>query len=260
MTTYTGRSAALYDRLYAQKDYAGEAAAAAALLREHARGPVRRVLELACGTGGHALHLAAAGLDVVATDRSTDMLALARAKAHAAGARARFVEADMCALDAADLGGPFDGVVCLFDSLGHAGPTERVLAALEGARRLLRPGGALVAEVFHAAPFLRAPEPARVRRLEGPGGVVTRVSETTVDLAAQVARVRHMYLEPAAGGALTPYVEEHTVRFFLAADAAVLLRAAGLEPGPALGGLAGGPVTSDAWHLVLVARRPDEPR
>ncbi|HET7204626.1 MAG TPA: class I SAM-dependent methyltransferase [Steroidobacteraceae bacterium] len=51
--------------------------------------PAQRILELGCGTGEDAVRLALAGIDVVATDASPAMLAIAREKARRAGCLAR---------------------------------------------------------------------------------------------------------------------------------------------------------------------------
>src|SRR5688500_3425722 len=47
--------------------------------------PGERVLELNCGTGEDAVHLAGRGVRVLATDTSPEMLAIARAKVERAG-------------------------------------------------------------------------------------------------------------------------------------------------------------------------------
>ena len=68
-----------YDLLYREKDYAGEAAYVAGLLEKHGvRG--KRILELGCGTGAHAEHLASRGYSVDGVDMSETMLAGAQAR------------------------------------------------------------------------------------------------------------------------------------------------------------------------------------
>ncbi|HLA82641.1 MAG TPA: methyltransferase domain-containing protein, partial [Thermoleophilia bacterium] len=78
MTSYAGRHAELYDVFYSDKPYAAEAAFVHECFGRYAGFPVRRLLELACGTGRHAIELAKMGYELVATDNSPDMLASAR--------------------------------------------------------------------------------------------------------------------------------------------------------------------------------------
>jgi len=95
------------------------------------------VLELNCGTGEDALHIASAGHRVVATDVSAEMLRMARDKLERAGvtALARTQWLDLQALAAGevtarDLGGPFDVVFSNFGGLNCLSPeTLHALAA-----------------------------------------------------------------------------------------------------------------------------------
>ena len=78
MTPYAGRYAELYDLFYGDKPYAEEAAFVRDCLRAFGSFRVREILELACGTGRHALELEKLGYQVTATDRSPEMLEVAR--------------------------------------------------------------------------------------------------------------------------------------------------------------------------------------
>ena len=71
MNSYTGLHARLYDTIYATKPYADEARFVA---RARRRGG-RRLLDVACGTGRHALAFADLGYDVTASDLNDELLA-----------------------------------------------------------------------------------------------------------------------------------------------------------------------------------------
>src|SRR5438874_10028779 len=81
MTDYAGRYAELYDLFYADKSYADEARFVHDCIQEFGPSPTREILELACGTGRHALELEKFGYEITATDRSPDMLEIARRRA-----------------------------------------------------------------------------------------------------------------------------------------------------------------------------------
>jgi len=59
-----------------------------------------RVLDLACGTGRHALELARRGFSVVGVDIARDLLDIAEADARAFGLAAGWVDYKICAVDA----------------------------------------------------------------------------------------------------------------------------------------------------------------
>src|SRR5215208_7052123 len=104
--------AAAYDDLYHDKDYLAEVDLIEQLFKLHGTGPVRRVLDLGCGTGGHAVHLAHRDYEVVGVDRSAEMLERARARA----AHARFELGEIGSLD---LGETFDALLMMFAVIGY---------------------------------------------------------------------------------------------------------------------------------------------
>ena len=138
---YTG-SAAHYDRVYSSfKDYAAEAEAIAARIRE-VHPPARTVLDVACGTGAHAAVLGAVhGFEVDGIDLDPVLVAIAAAKCP----RGRFVQADMIDFD---LGRAYDAVLCLFGSIAYMVTRPRLWAALARLRAHLMPGGMAVVEPF----------------------------------------------------------------------------------------------------------------
>jgi malonyl-CoA O-methyltransferase len=113
-------------------------------------GAVRGVaaLDLGCGTGRHALWLAAEGADVTAVDFSEGMLAEARRKPGASAVR--FLTHDLHQ-PLPFPAGAFDLVVSGL-VLEHL---QRLDLFFGEARRVLRPGGRAVVSAMHPAMFLR---------------------------------------------------------------------------------------------------------
>jgi SAM-dependent methyltransferase len=109
-----------------------------------------RALDLGCGPGRNALHLAARGFRVDAVDLSPAAVAWAGERVRAAGARVRLLCGDAFALSADQLDGPYDLV---HDSgcFHHLPPHRRVsyLALLD---RVLAPGGCFSLTCFTDSP------------------------------------------------------------------------------------------------------------
>ncbi|MZD08749.1 methyltransferase domain-containing protein [Streptomyces sp. SID5785] len=110
--------------------------------------PPGRALDLGCGPGRNALHLAARGFEVDAVDLSPVAVAWGEERAQEAGAAVRFLCGDAFALSAAELSGPY-GLVVDSGCFHHLPPHRRVtyLAFLE---RVLAPDGHLVLTTFAA--------------------------------------------------------------------------------------------------------------
>lgn len=113
-------------------------------------GPGTRVLELNCGTGEDAAHLASLGAVVLATDAAADMVAATRAKADRRGVGERVATAAIAiesldVLDVDPFGGPFDLVLSDFGGINCVADLPRIGPALA---RLVRPGGSVVLVVM----------------------------------------------------------------------------------------------------------------
>ena len=253
MSVYQGEYADLYDLFYAEKNYDAEVAFTDALLRKHAHGPSKRLLEVACGTGQHAIRFAAKGWDVVGVDLSGDMVRRAREREGAAGIT--FFQQDMRDLDvpAKD----FDAATCLFDSLGYAVTNDGIVSTLSRIRRHLRPGALFVAEFWHAPPMLRDFDPVRVREWETPQGTIVRVSRTSLEVAMQVAQVEYSVYQLRKDGTYGCLIEVHRNRYFLVQEMDFFFRQTGFEPMKWFAGFdRDAQVDASTWHVVVLARVP----
>ncbi|MFC9977081.1 SAM-dependent methyltransferase [Spirillospora sp. NPDC127200] len=144
-------------------------------------GPGREVLDLGCGYGRIANHLAADGCRVTGLDAQPSLLERARRDAADRGLAADYVRGDMRDLPWT---GRFDAVLCWFTSFGYFDDdgNRRVLAEVAGA---LRPGGRFLVETMSRDWML-----ARFQH----ASVVERDGDRVVD--------RHRY-EPLTGRLVT---------------------------------------------------------
>jgi SAM-dependent methyltransferase len=131
----------LYDLEYASKDYAGESATIARIVRERNAG-ARTLLDVACGTGKHLEQLRHE-FDCEGVDLDEGLLEIARTRLPDVELR----PGDMRTLD---LGRTFDAVTCLFSAIGFVGGPEGLEAAAQAFARHLEPGGVLLVEPWFA--------------------------------------------------------------------------------------------------------------
>lgn len=164
-------ASAFYDALApmfdVMTDWEARLASEGPFLREMLReSGAARVLDAACGSGGHALALARWGYDVAGADASPVMIALAQAKAAEVGLAVPFVASDLArladlkprssalqrteesapSLPGEGLGERFDAVLCLGNSLPHLLTQADLVSALRGMAGVLRPGGLFVTQ------------------------------------------------------------------------------------------------------------------
>jgi SAM-dependent methyltransferase len=170
------------------------------------------VLDVGCGEGALARKLAGAGARVVGVDPSTR--AVSRARSEDSSESSRYVVGAAQELPFADAS--FD-VVVFFNSLHHV-PESSMDAALEEARRVLRPGGVLYVqeplaegsayELMHSIDdetgVRQAAQEALSRALDGPfvniASRETSIAVRHADFAA--LRKRMISVEPARAAAI----------------------------------------------------------
>ena len=104
---------------------------------------VRRVLDVATGTGFHSVRLLEAGFEVVSADGSAEMLAKAFENARERGHILRTVQADWRFLNR-DVHGEFDAVICLGNSFTHLFDERDRRKALAEFYAALRHDGVLI--------------------------------------------------------------------------------------------------------------------
>ncbi|GIG59561.1 hypothetical protein Lfu02_39330 [Longispora fulva] len=145
----------------------------------HYGAPGRRLLDLGCGTGRDAGHLATLGYTVVGLDASQAMLDYARATYQGTFVPGR--------IESFDLGETFDAITCLDSALLYCHTNDDLAGALAACRAHLAPGGLFVAEMRNGAFFLGNDELLGAPRQRTVGGH-TATTRLWIDHAAQLLR------------------------------------------------------------------------
>ncbi|MBL6935617.1 MAG: methyltransferase domain-containing protein [Alphaproteobacteria bacterium] len=242
-----------YDLFYESKDYQGECDFVEAAFNRFATAPIKTVLDLGCGTGGHVLPLSARGYGMTGVDLSQTMLNQARRKAEEADSGAVFLHGDVRDVE---VGRTFDAVISMFAVMGYQAEEGDLAAAFATARRHLEPGGLFLFDIWNGAAVTESPPEANSREFpEDGGGKVIRSTDPVLDEARQVVavtiRVRHV----SPQGEERESQELHSVRYLFPDEAVNLLRDAGFETVhvcafPDLDREA----NADDWNMSLVAK------
>jgi ubiquinone/menaquinone biosynthesis C-methylase UbiE len=219
------------------------------------------ILELACGTGRVLLPLARQGYDVTGVDVSEAMLAVARRKVVAEGLEEQVTlfQQDMRELA---LDGRFNLAFAAVNSFMHMLTTDDQLAALEGVRQHLQPGGLLILDLFN--PDLGRLLDARgqvyldkVFTDPGTGHRLMRFSTQRVELSQQTLRVSYIVDELDEEGGVRRTLFPFSIRYLFRSELELLLGQAGFAVEAIYGSYDLDEFGDDSEKMIAVARKLD---
>lgn len=214
-----------YDLLYQDKDYGRECDFLEAIFQRCGLKD-RAILDLGCGTGGHAIPLTQRGYHVVGVDRSPIMLEIARRKAQAAGAAVEFVEGDIRDVN---LGRTFDAVIAMFAVMCYQTSNADLAAVCRTARRHLKPGGGFAFDGWHGPGVLTDRPTQRVKIVQDGKRRVVRFTEPVLDTMAHTVETRFKVWIIDGERIVSETDETHMMRFLFPQEISFFLETAGFE-------------------------------
>ncbi|MFB0564473.1 MAG: class I SAM-dependent methyltransferase [Candidatus Aminicenantaceae bacterium] len=218
-----------YDLLYRDKDYDSECTLIERIFQTYGDGHIRKVIDLGCGSGNHAIPLAQRGYKVVGVDRSENMLTHARRKA-AHIKESNHIDFHQEDIRTVDLKQQFDAALMMFAVLSYQQKNEDVLAALEAANRHLRSKGLLIFDVWYGPAVLHKRPTQRVKVVRTPKGKTLRIATGELDIRNHLCTV-HYHLWQLEGKKLVAETEEdHQLRYFFPKELDFFLERSGFIP------------------------------
>lgn len=205
-----------YDIVYSSKDYEREAHQVRNLIGDRCPG-AQSLLDVACGTGAHDLHLSRY-FEVDGIDFNPEFLERARER----NPRGRYQHADMRNFRQDRL---YDGIVCLFSSIGYLQTLDEVERCLDCFREHLAPGGIVLIEPWFT-PESWKPGAVHVLNAERSGVKICRMGFS--DALERISINPCHYLIGTVNG--VEHVEEvHEMGLFTVEEMKTAFRRTGLE-------------------------------
>ena len=255
MSDVFSRYAGVYDLLYADKDYAAEAAFVDGLIRAHAP-KAGTLLDLGCGTARHALEFAGRGYRVHGIDFSPQMVSLARERLSGApkdiAARISVAEGDVSRYSAAER---YDAVTALFHVACYQTGNRALAGLFAAARSALGGDGVFVFDFWYGPAVLSDRPTARVKEIDGAALHITRSTEPVLREDRDVVEVNfNLTVVEKNTGKSESFHEVHGMRYLFLPELELFADTAGLELVSAGQWLTGAPLTAASWLGYAVAK------
>jgi SAM-dependent methyltransferase len=225
----------------------------AGLLDTHGIATGATVLDLNCGIGRHAIHLAKLGNRVVGTDMSPRYIERARelADEHGVARNSEFLVADARRVREAVSGRSFDAVVNMDTSLGYY-DEETDRSILRQCRGLTRSGGVFVLETGWRDCLSRDFQPSRITRVRN----LLLLEEGKLNLEASRLERAWTFLEDVGQGYRFRAEVRLDQRFYALHELIALFGDAGWRYSAAYRDFELREPSLDGGHLIVVCQAP----
>lgn len=246
-----------YNLIYKDKDYAAEANFVTSVLHRFTD-RVENVIELGCGSGGHALHLARQGVNVTAVDASADMLQIFEHSLKHAEADVR----KRIGMKQDDIRNPgsnrsFDAVVSLFHVFSYMASDADLAAAMKRAADSLRPGGVLIFDCWHGPAVMAERPEIRERTFEDENLSVRRTSTPIMDEDRHTVEVVFdVEVVDKRTGDRETFSESHLMRYLFQEEIEQAMVKAGLRPVESREWMSDRLPSEQSWNVYHVAVKP----
>jgi SAM-dependent methyltransferase len=168
-----GPYAAYYDLLYQDKNYREECQYIDKLIKLH-HPQASNLMDLGCGTGKHVALLSKMGYAATGVDRSSEMIAIAKANGPIDTGKLRFLEGDARNVLLEE---QFDVVTALFHVMSYQTGNEDISSVFKTAERHLPTNGLFIFDCWYGPGVLSDPPVVRIKRMENEEIKVLRISE-----------------------------------------------------------------------------------
>jgi ubiquinone/menaquinone biosynthesis C-methylase UbiE len=216
------------------------------------------ILELGCGTGRVALHLAQAGFEVVGLDTSSAMLSIAHEKLSRAGLSE---QVHLSQGDLADLAfdRQFALAILAINTFMHFRTIAAQVRVLANVRRHLEPAGWLIIDLPRAdrSLLLEAGEHLTINHIltdPDTGQPIIKTVVATVDLATQTQHLTLAYDETDEAGNVRRTTASFQVRYFVRYEMELLLDKSGFAVEALYGSYELDPYQDASERMIFVAR------
>jgi len=224
------------------------------IFQQFGQGDAESILDLGCGTGGHAIPLAERGYEVFGIDRSAKMLDIARQKIVGSKLSGE-VRFEVANIQNYELSRTFDIVICMFAVLSYQISNDELFSVLKAARRHVKTGGLFVCDFWYGPAVLNQRPEERVKSVWDGNDRIIRMVKPEIDTQNNVVNVHYDILRLVGDRLVEEIQENHSMRYIFKPEIEFYLNQAGFSPLHFCPFADLEKVVSEAtWNIVTISR------
>ncbi len=204
-----------YDLMYSEfPDYKAECDFIEKVTEKFCEDKPRRILDLGCGTGSHALILANRGYQVTGIDQSDVVIEKAKEKAKEAKIKAYFFVQDMREIKLKD---KFDCAICMFGGFGYLLTNNDLTRLFNGLARHLNEDGLFLFEFWSVGGLKPTPHKSWMKR-QGENVTLYRMSESNFNSETNNLDIDMHVIVLQNERLVDDFMERHSIRCYTLAE------------------------------------------
>jgi len=252
MTVFGKEYALAYDYLYQDKNYEKECDFIETVFKKFS-GNVKTILDLGCGTGGHALILARRGYKILGIDCSQEMLDIAIKKSKKKNLSTEFIHGDISDIR---LQQKFDAVISMFAVMSYQTTNPAIAKVCKTTRKHLVADGLFLFDCWNGSAVLTEKPTKRIKEIKiNNKEKIIRVTEPILNAMTHTVETRFKVLKLQDRHLISETDESHMMRFLFPMEIKYFLEVAGFKkiklcPFPELGK----PLTEHDWNMTVIAK------
>jgi SAM-dependent methyltransferase len=251
MKVFGREYASAYDYLYQDKDYQKECDFLEEVFKKYS-GKVKTILDMGCGTGGHAIILAKNGYEIYGIDRSQEMLDIAIRKAERKNLSIEVIQGDITNIK---LKRKFDAVISMFAVMSYQTTNSSLARVCKAAREHLIPKGLFIFDCWNGSAVLTEKPDVRIKEVKsGNKEKIIRFTEPVLDAVTHTVETRFKVLKIQNGHLISEINESHLMRFLFPMEIKYFLEVAGFKKIRFCPFLEiEKPLTEHNWNMTVIA-------
>lgn len=242
-----------YDLFYRDKNYKKEADYVDSLIRRYCGKRNQTLLDIGCGTGGHAIWFAKKGYRVVGIDRSPEMISIAKERFPEEN-RIEFGVQDVSSLS---LKKKFNIAVALFHVMGYLTANKVFVESLKNIYKQLKKEGLFIFDFWYGPAVLTQVPGKRSKTITDKNINIRRMSVPKIDFNGNTVNINYKIAALNKKSGLIETVNEaHKMRYFFLPELDLMLRNAGFKIVKSYKWLSlKESLTPKSWSAVIIAKR-----
>ncbi len=227
MKVFKGNYADAYDHIYKDKNYLMETELVIQAL-SHSKIPVTNILDIGCGTGGHALELVKSGFKVTGVDPSSSMLEIASKKFKTPDLLNNIKFINSKAEDFV-LNDKHDAAIMMFAVLGYHKNNQNILNCLSNISQHLKKDGILIFDFWYGPAVLHQRPSDRIKIVSDDSSELIRMTQTNLDSFNNIANVNFETMRIEESKIVSRSNETHGMRYFFPQEIDLFLDLSGFS-------------------------------